>query len=50
MSPGLFKNVINKICLEIIDLIYQCKKNLALTGLQWLICHKTKPNHSDLEW
>ena len=26
-------------------LIYMCKEDLALNNLQWLICHKTKPNH-----
>ena len=41
-SSGSFKNVIYKICLEIIYLIY--KINLALNKLQWLICHKTQPN------
>ena len=43
MSLGLFKNVINKICFEIIYLIYMYKKGLALNNLQLLICHKTKP-------
>ena len=27
-----------------IYLIYKYKKDLALNNLQWLICHKTKPN------
>ena len=44
MSSGLFKNVINKMCLEIIYLIYMYEKDLALNNLQWLICHKTQPN------
>ena len=44
MSSGLFKNVIYKICFEIIYLIYMDKKDLALNNLQWLICHKTKSN------
>ena len=43
MSSGLFKNVIYKMCLEIIYSIYMYKKYLALNNLQWLICHKTKP-------
>ena len=43
-SPGSFKDGINKVCLEIIYLIDMYKKNLALNNLQWLICHKTKPN------
>ena len=45
MSSGLFKNVINKMCSEIIYFIYMYK-NLALNNLKWLICHKTKPNPS----
>ena len=42
MSSGPFKNIIYKMCLEIIYLIYMYKKNLALDNLQSLICHKTK--------
>ena len=42
MSSGTFKNVIYKMSLEIINLIYMYKKDLALNNLQWLICHKTK--------
>ena len=41
MSSGSFKNVIYKIWLEIIYLLYM---DLALNNLQWWICHKTKPN------
>ena len=41
MSTGSFKKVINKICLYI---IYMYKKDLALSNLQWMICHQTKPN------
>ena len=44
MSSGLFQNVIYKICLEIIYLIYMYKKDLALNNLQWLIYHKTQAN------
>ena len=33
-------------CLEIRYLIYMNKNNLALNNLQWLICHKTKPNQT----
>ena len=44
MSLGLFKNVIYKICLEIIYLIYMYKKDLALNYVQRLISHKTKSN------
>ena len=42
----MFKNDINKMCLEIIYiyLIYMYKEDLALINLQWLICHKTQPN------
>ena len=32
-------------CWEIIYLIYMYKKDLALHGLQLLICHKTKPTN-----
>ena len=44
MNSGSFKNVINKMCLEIIYLIYMYKKDMALNNQQWLIYHKTKPN------
>ena len=44
MSSSSFKNVIYKMCLEIIYLIFMNKKDLALNNLYWLICHKTKPN------
>ena len=44
MSSVLFKNVIYKMCLEIIYLIYMYKKDLALNNLQWLIYHKNKSN------
>ena len=33
-------------CLEF---VYMFKKDLALNNLQWLICHKTKPNQSQSE-
>ena len=39
MSFCLFENVIDKMCLEIIYLIYMYKKGLALNSLQRLICH-----------
>ena len=48
MSSGLFKNVIDKMCLEIIYLIYTNKKDSALDNLLWLICHKTKPNQKSV--
>ena len=46
MSLGSFKNVIDKIRLQIIYLIYMCKVDLALNNLQWLIYHKTQPNQT----
>ena len=45
MYSGSFKNVIYKMCLEIIYLIYMYKEDLALNNRQWLICHKSKPNN-----
>ena len=50
MSSGSFKNVINKMCLEILYLIYMYKKNLALNDLQWSICHQTKLNQFIHKW
>ena len=49
MSSGTFKNVIYKMCLEMIfNIMY--KKDLALNNVQWLICNKTrlnqKPTHT----
>ena len=44
MSLGSFKNVINKMYLQIIYLIYMYKEELVLNNLQWSICHKTQPN------
>ena len=44
MISGSFENVINKMCLLIIYLLYIYKVELALNNLQWLICHKTKTN------
>ena len=46
MCSGSFKNVINKMCLKTIYLIYMYKKDFALNNLQWLICYKTKPNQT----
>ena len=46
MSSGSFQNVICKMNLEIIYLIYIYKKDFALNDLQWLICHKTKVNQA----
>ena len=42
MSSGSFKNVIYKMCLEIMYLIYMHEKELTLNNLHGLICHKTK--------
>ena len=33
-------------CLQIINLIYMYRQYSALNNLQWLICHKTKPNRN----
>ena len=46
MSSGSFKNVINKMCLHIIYLEFLYEEDLALNNLQWLICHKNKPNQT----
>ena len=35
MTLVSFKNVVNKMCLEIIYLIYMYKEDLALNNLQW---------------
>ena len=43
MISGDFKNVIYKMCLLIIYLIFMLKEDLALNNLQYLICSKTKP-------
>ena len=43
-SSGSIKNIIYKMCLEIIGLIYAYKMDFALNNLQWLIRHKTTPN------
>ena len=44
MSSSLFKNV-NKMCLQIYICVCMYKQDFAFNNLQWLICHKTKPNH-----
>ena len=48
MSSDSLKNVIYKMCLEIMYLIYLYKKDLALNNLQGLMCHKTKSNKAKL--
>ena len=47
MSSISLKYVIYKMCLQIIYLIYMYKIDFALNNLQWLECHKTKPNSAD---
>ena len=44
MCSDSFKDVINKISIQIIYLIYMYKQDLALGDLQWLICYKTQLN------
>ena len=48
MSSDLFKNVINKMYLQIIYIQYVYKQDLALNNLQWLICHKMKTNSNQM--
>ena len=50
MSSDSFKNVSNKMRFEIMYLIYIYKKGLGLDNLQWLICHKPKPNQTCLKF
>ena len=49
MNSDLFKNVIYKICSEILYLLYMFYVDLALKNLQWLMCPKTKPIVAALE-
>ena len=42
-SWSWFRNVINKMNLQIIYLKYMYKQDLSLNNLQWLICHKILP-------
>ena len=44
MGLDSFKNVNNKMCLQIIYSIDKYKVDLALNNLQWFVCHKTKHN------
>ena len=46
MSSGSSKNVIYKMCLQIIYSIYIYKGDVLLNNQQWLICHKTIPNQT----
>ena len=50
MSSDLFKNVMNKMCLQIIYLVCMDKHDLALNNLEWLICHKTQPTNLETIW
>ena len=43
MSSGSLKNVINKMCLQIIFLVYLYKEDLALNNHLELICRKPQP-------
>ena len=36
-------------CLHIIYLIYKFREDLVLSNKQWLICHKTKSNQTNLQ-
>ena len=40
-SSGSFKNVIYKMCLQIMYIFDMYKQDLTLNNLEWLICHKT---------
>ena len=42
VQKNSFKNVINKMCLQIIYQVYTYKKNLALNKQEGLICHKNE--------
>ena len=45
MKLASLKNIINKMCLQIIYLKYMYEEDLALNNLQGFICHKMQPNH-----
>ena len=49
-AQASLKNIIYKMCLEIIYLIYMYKEDLALDNQQWLICHKTQPHQTTKRW
>ena len=44
MISGSFKNVIKKMCLQIVYLICMYENDFALNNQQGLICPKRKPN------
>ena len=48
MNLGSLKNIIYKMCFEIIYIIYMYKKDLVLNKLQWLVYHKTKLNSATI--
>ena len=48
MKSGSFKNVIYKMCREIMYFMYLYKYDLALISYPGLICHKAKPNKTKL--
>ena len=47
MSSDLFKDVINKLGLQIINMY---KEDLALNILQWLICYKSPSNQITMKY
>ena len=44
MSFGSFKNVTNKMCLQIMYIWYIEREDFALNNQWWLIYHKTQTN------
>ena len=49
-NRGLFKNLIYKMCLEVIYKMYISKTDLALNNLQWLMLYRGKEMiHSETE-
>ena len=48
MSLGSLKSIINKMCLQIIYLIYMNKEDLALNNLQWLYAIKINQTKMEL--
>ena len=47
-SDSIKKHYQQKVFTNDSHLIYLYKQDLAFTNLQWLICHKTKPNQTNL--
>ena len=50
MNSSSSKNVIDQLCFKIIYFIYMYKNDLALNVLQVLICHKIKPNQTNVKY